>query len=419
MIEYIEIIIILIITAGIIYMYMKKFGKLSEKFIDTNNNNYPVINDGIIPLVLKNNEALPTIPILTKPLGSVGYFISKILRKFVYPVDPIIEQTTNIDILNTLKYDQLAIIREYELLKLPPEEQTKLRILTPLPFEWLICMTRNDSPLYNIVDIMKPGQNGAKYMVGVLKDSVALFNIICKNRNIKRNQQSSSFIIVDQYEQESELFTDMGLGKLDMIFIVTHPKSTALQTYCETNVVRLVDIYPSGVDDINPERVYNPDDSKPVDIFMDGIRRDIPWVFTDSLSVDKLPNTRLSVIKGGQRDTKNISIARYQYKTFKLRTLLVYKYGGMILRETPNISSQMAGLVNRLLREYENMSYALNNWNKIVGDSTADNIDSDSLKYDELASLPKELILSSTMKQILSQTGLIKTDTIVSCTVST
>jgi hypothetical protein len=76
--------------------------------------------------------------------------------------------------------------------------------------------------------------------------------------------------------------------------------------------VRLLDLEPSTnlEGDIKSSIPYNPDDENKLMEFRESIKRDVPWIFLDSLSVDKLPNASLSAIKGASSSTGNITIER-------------------------------------------------------------------------------------------------------------
>lgn len=404
----IELIITLLVIIFLLFIFIKK----KESFQDILAPANPAI--GITPLILKNTEELPIIPIKTSQLGKAGYFTAKCIRKLIYPVDPIITYTTQYQLLNELNEDELAIVREQELIRYSLNTDNKsLVVLAPLFYEYLLCMTDKYSELLNINDLTRLKKDGRHNIIGVLKDSIDLFKTICKNRNIRIDLKDSSFII-EIYESESDLFIDFGQKKVDAIFLVTHPKDTILQTYCNDNMVRFLELEPSQSTNANA-MPFNPEDENYLDEFKTAMKRDVPWLFTANMSVDKIPNASLNSIKGATRETGNISIQRNIYKTYKVRSILCYKQTNKSLILSQE-SIQLFGLVHRLIRQYQTIGSVFNKWNPVRGnDSTADSTDIDSFNFDELASIPNMLHISDIMKKELSVVGLIKIDNELSC----
>lgn len=407
----IETLLIILILIIVLYIFLK--GKGYERF---QNLYYPVNQAiGIQPLILKNTEELPIIPIRTSSLGKAGYFTANCIRKLVYPVDPIITYTDQNKLITDLKADELAIVREQEILTSVTTKNMPIVILAPLFYEYILCMTDKYSDLHNISDLTKLKRDGRNNIIGVLDDSLSLFKTICKNRNLRLDLKDSSFVI-SSYKLESELFVDFGLKKLDAVFLVTHPKDTILQTYCNDNVIRFLDLEPFKIgSDLKPNKPFNPDDEDTLAEFKTAMKRDVPWIFAVSMSVDKIPNAELSSVAGASRKTGNISIQRHVYNTYKVRSLLCYKQlpESLILGSG---SKQLQGLSSRLIHQYQTIRLLFNKWNPVRGnDTTADSTDVDSFVFDELSTIPKTLKLDDEIKQELSHVGLVKFDSEVAC----
>lgn len=410
MLAYIEPILIILLTLGIIYYYLKQGTESFSNILAPAN---PDI--GIRPLILQNDEELPIIPINTAPLGTAGYFTARCLRKLVYPLDPIQTYPTQELILDNLAPDQLAIVREHVLLDSSKDNLGKYEVLAPLYYESLICLANKYSSLTNIIDILKPKLDGTLNKMGVLRDSSKLFQVICKNRNIRLGLADTPFTLVT-YDSMTELLTNLSTRTLDAIFVVTHPKDSVLQAYCNDNQVRLLDLEPSAeAPDVKSPLPYNPDDENKLNEFREGIKRDVPWIFRETMSVDKLPNASLSALKGASRATGNITIERVVYNTYKVRSLLIYKpSGGIIL--SASSSKHLGGLASRLVRQYQTIGRAFNSWNPIAGnDATADNTDLASFDFNQLATVPNSLKIAPVMLDELSQVGLIKRETVMTC----
>ena len=407
----IETLLTILIIIIVLYIFLKRKGY--ERF---QNLYYPANQSlGVQPLILKNTEELPIIPIRTSPLGKAGYFTANCIRKLVYPVDPIITYTNQNNLLSELKADELAIVREQEVLSSVTRENMPIVILAPLFYEYILCMTDKYSDLHNISDLTKLKSNGRNNVIGVLVDSLGLFKTICKNRNLRLDLKDSSFVIVN-YKLESELFVDFGLKKLDAVFLVTHPKDTILQTYCNDNVVRFLDLEPIKIGTgTKPNIPFNPEDENTLAEFKTAMKRDVPWIFATSMNVDKIPNAELSSITGASRVTGNISIQRHIYNTYKVRSLLCYKQIPTSLILAPG-SKQLQGLSSRLIRQYQTIQTLFNKWNPVRGnDTTADSTDVESFVFDELSAIPKTLQLADEIKQELSHVGLVKFDSEVAC----
>lgn len=408
----IETLITVFVIIVITYIFLKK--KKYDSFQDIYASANPDI--GVQPLILKNTEELPIIPIRTSSLGKAGYFTANCIRKLVYPVDPIITYTDQNKLLGDLKADELAIVREQEILSSVTRENIPLYILAPLFYEYILCMTDKYSGLNNISDLTKLKQDGRHNIIGVLSDSMDLFKIICKNRNLRLGLKDSSFIITE-YKLESELFIDFGLKKLDAIFLVTHPKDTILQTYCNDNTVRFLDLEPESVRETKPEIPFNPEDENTLAEFKMAMKRDVPWIFSVGMSVDKIPNAVLSSVTGASRATGNISIQRYVYNTYKVRSLLCYKQLPSSLILTSG-SKQLHGVAHRLIKQYQTMQLLFNKWNPVRGnDKTSDSTDIESFLFDELASIPNMLQFADVIKIELEKVGLIKFDAEIKCTI--
>lgn len=407
----IETLITVFVIIVIIYIFLRR--KNHEQFQNLYYPANPAI--GVQPLILKNTEELPIITIRTSTLGKAGYFTANCIRKLVYPVDPVITYTDQNKLLTDLKADELAIVREQEILSSVTRENMSLVILAPLFYEYILCMTDKYSDLYNISDLTKLKRNGRNNVIGVLDDSLELFKTICKNRNLRLDLKDSSFAIAN-YKLESELFVDFGLKKLDAVFLVTHPKDTILQTYCNDNVVRFLDLEPFKIGTgAKPNIPFNPEDENTLDEFKTAMKRDVPWIFPVGMSVDKIPNGELSSVTGASRATGNISIQRHVYNTYKVRSLLCYKQLQSSLILSPG-SKQLQGLSVRLIRQYQTMRLLFNKWNPVRGnDATADSTDVDSFEFNELATIPKTLQLADEIKQELKHVGLVKFDSEVAC----
>lgn len=412
----IETLITLLIIILLLYIFLRRKGQ--DNFQDVNMF-FPANPDiGIQPLILKNTEELPIITIRTSPLGKAGYFTANSIRKLVYPVDPITTYTSQELLLNELRTDELAIAREQEILTVVTRDKQPLVILAPVFYEYMLCITDKYSELNNISDLTKLKKDGRHNIIGVLSDSMALFKIICKNRNLRLDLKDSSFVI-SEYKLESDLFIDFGLKKIDAIFLVTHPKDTILQTYCNDNEVRFIELEPGSTREIRPEIPYNPDDENILGEFKTAMKRDVPWIFPVGISVDKIPNASLSSIMGASRASGNISIQRHVYNTYKVRSLLCYKYiRGQSLILAPG-SKQLQGLTHRLIHQYQTIGSVFNKWNPVRGnDDTADSSDIESFAFNELASIPKQLMFADEIKTELENVGLIKIDSVISCDLS-
>lgn len=408
----IETVITVFVIIIIVYIFLKK--KTHDKFQDIYASANPDI--GVQPLILKNTEELPIIPIRTSPLGKAGYFTANCIRKLVYPVDPLITYTDQSQLLTDLKADELAIAREQEVLRAVTRDNMPLVILAPLFYEYILCMTDKYSELNNISELTKLKKNGRHNIIGVLSDSIQLFKTICKNRNLRLDLKDSSFIITE-YKLESDLFVDFGLKKLDAVFLVTHPKDTVLQTYCNDNTVRFLELEPQSIRETKPEIPFNPEDENTLSEFKTAMKRDVPWIFPVGMSVDKIPNAELSSVMGASRATGNISIQRHVYNTYKVRSLLCYKQlpSSLILSSG---SKQLQGLANRLIRQYQSIQLVFNKWNPVRGnDTTADSSDIESFSFDELASIPKTLQIAEEIKAELANVGLLKFDDETTCTI--
>lgn len=432
----IETVLILLLVLGIIYYYLRNQNADSstsggDGFSNIFSSSYPANPDiGILPLILRNEEELPVIPINTTPLGTAGYFTARCLRKLVYPLDPIQSFSSQEQILATLEPDQLAIVREHVVLD--SGLGAEIRVLAPAYYESLICLANKFSPLLNIADILQPKQDGTKNVIGVLLDSMSLFEIICKNRNIRLGQTDTEFTVI-KYPATTDLMVALGNRTLDACFLVTHPKDTVLQTYCNGNQTRLLDIEPDPAEGIKQSRIpYNPDDLNSLTVFRESIKRDVPWIFLETLSVDKLPNASLSALKGASRASGDVMIERVVYNTYKVRSLIIYKAnGGLILNDDPKHSRHMPGLASRLVRQYQSISQAFNSWNeltplagkkrvsgnKFTSDETMDNVDLGSFDFNQLATVPIELNISIYVKAELERVGLIKQDITSSCSI--
>ena len=413
MLAYIEPILVILLTLGIVYYYLKQnTNKASTELFS--NILAPANPDiGIQPLILQNDEELPVIHINTSPLGSAGYFTARCLRKLVYPLDPIQTYPTQEQILANLEPDQLAIVREYVLLG--STASSTYEVLAPLYYELLICLANKYSSLTNIIDILKPKLDGTLNKMGVLRDSSKLFQVICKNRNIRLGLADTPFTLII-YDSMTELLTNLSTRAIDAIFVVTHPKDTVLQAYCNGNQVRLLDLEPGAENpDVKSPVPYNPDDENKLNEFREGVKRDVPWIFRETMSVDKLPNASLSALKGASRETGNITIERVVYNTYKVRSLLIYKpMGGLVLSSAS--SKHLGGLASRLVRQYQTIGQAFNSWNPIAGnDATADNTDLASFDFNQLATVPNSLKIAPVMLDELSQVGLIKRETVMTC----
>jgi hypothetical protein len=408
----IETMITVFVIMIILYIFLKK------KTYDSFQNIYASANPdiGLQPLILKNTEELPIIPIRTSPLGKAGYFTANCIRKLVYPVDPLITYTDQSQLLTDLKADELAIAREQEVLRAVTRDNMSLIIIAPLFYEYILCMTDKYSELNNISELTKLKKNGRHNIIGVLRDSLDLFKTVCKNRNLRLDLKDSSFIITE-YKLESDLFVDFGLKKLDAVFLVTHPKDTILQTYCNDNTVRFLELEPASVRETKPEIPFNPEDENTLDEFKMAMKRDVPWLFSVGMSVDKIPNASLSSVMGASRATGNISIQRHVYNTYKVRSILCYKQlpSSLILSTG---STQLHGLATRLIRQYQTIQLLFNKWNPVRGnDTTADSSDIESFSFDELAGIPKTLQLAEEIKVELANVGLVKFDDEITCTV--
>lgn len=403
----IEIIIIIMIIAGIFYIFMKKKETFQNIFFPAN----PDI--GITPLILKNTEELPIIPIRTSPLGKAGYFTARCIRKMVYPIDPITTYTDQALLLQDLKADELAIVREQELIHASATDKSFV-ILAPLFYEYIMCMTDKYSEILNISDLTKLKRNGRHNVIGVLTDSMELFKIICKNRDLRLDLKDSSFV-VSEYKLESDMLVDFGLKNLDAVFLVTHPKDTVLQTYCNNNVVKFIDLEPTAHHTKNT-KPYNPEDEDQVAEFKTAMKRDVSWIFPTQLSIDKIPNAVLSSVEGASRETGNISIQRVIYNTYKVRSLLCYKQLTESLILT-NKSIQLQGLTTRLIHQYQTMKSVFNTWNPVRGDDTADSTDAESFNFTELATVPEQFRICPEMKVELAKVGLIKEEDVTTCRV--
>ena len=228
----IEVIIIIIIVIGICYIFIKKKEKFQDIFYPSN----PEV--GITPLILKNTEELPIIPIRTSPLGKAGHFTARCIRKMVYPVDPIITYTDQNQLLADLNADELAIVREQELINMATTDKSFV-IIAPLFYEYVMCLTDKYSELLTISDLTKLKRNGRHNIIGVLTDSMDLFKVVCKNRDLRLDLKDSSFVM-KEYKLESDMLVDFGLKNIDAVFLVTHPKDTVLQTYCNNNIVKFI-----------------------------------------------------------------------------------------------------------------------------------------------------------------------------------
>ncbi len=428
----IETLVILTLVLGIIYYYFRMRESAKDGFSNIFSSSYPANPDiGIQPLILRNDEELPVIPINTTPLGTAGYFTARCLRKLVYPLDPIQTFSSQEQILATLEPDQLAIIREHVLLDsgLAPE----IRVLAPAYYETIICLANKYSPLLNIVDILLPKKDGTKNVIGVLQDSVALFEIVCKNRNIRLGQADTEFTVI-KFPATTDLMVALGNRTLDACFLVTHPKDTVLQTYCNGNQTRLLDIEPDPEEGIIQSPVpYNPDDLNSLLVFRESIKRDVSWIFHETMSVDKLPNASLSALKGASRATGDVMIERVVYNTYKVRSLIIYKAGGgLILNDDLKNARHMPGLVSRLVRQYQSINRAFNSWNELIpsvgkkrvssnnkftSDETMDNVDLGSFDFNQLATVPAELKISVHVKVELESVGLIKQIETTGCSI--
>jgi hypothetical protein len=406
----IETLLTLLIIIVLLYIFLRK--KKYDSFQDIYASANPEI--GVQPLILKNTEELPIIPIRTSPLGKAGYFTANCIRKLVYPVDPVITYTDQSKLLTDLKADELAIVREQEVLSSVTRENMSLVILAPLFYEYILCMTDKYGELNNIIELTKLKKNGRHNVIGVLGDSLELFKTICKNRNLRLDLKDSSFAIT-HYKLESELFVDFGLKKLDAVFLVTHPKDTILQTYCNDNIVRFLELEPASIRETKPELPFNPEDENTLVEFKTAMKRDVPWIFPVGMSVDKIPNAELSSVTGASRATGNISIQRHVYNTYKVRSLLCYKQLPSALILSPG-SKQLQGLAQRLIKQYQTIRTVFNKWNPVRGnDATADSTDVESFEFDELASIPKLLQLADEIKQELNHIGLVKFDSETTC----
>ena len=344
-----ETMITVFVIMMILYIFLKK--KTYDKFQDIYASANPEI--GIQPLILKNTEELPIIPIRTSPLGKAGYFTANCIRKLIYPVDPLITYTDQAQLLTDLKADELAIAREQEVLRAVTRDNMPLHILAPLFYEYILCMTDKYSELNNISDLTRLKRNGRHNIIGVLSDSLDLFKTICKNRNLRLDLKDSSFIITE-YKLESDLFVDFGLKKLDAVFLVTHPKDTILQTYCNDNIVRFLELEPASVRETKPEIPFNPEDENALAEFKTAMKRDVPWIFPVGMSVDKIPNASLSSVMGASRATGNISIQRHIYNTYKVRSLLCYKQlpTSLILSNGSNPITRIGNSINTTISDY-------------------------------------------------------------------
>lgn len=414
----VETLITIIIIIIILYIFLKK--RKIDKFQDINSYFPADSSIGIQPLILKNTEELPIIPIRTSTLGKAGYFTANCIRKLIYPVDPIITYTDQNKLILELKADELAIIREQEIINTVTQGNTPLVILAPLFYEYILCMTDKYSELNNIVELTKLKRNGRHNIIGVLNDSMALFKTICKNRNLRLDLKDSSFVVAE-YKLESELFVDFGLKKLDAIFLITHPKDTVLQTYCNDNAVRFLELEPeistSPVSNSQHLIPFNPEDEDIRAEFKTAMKRDVPWIFSVGMSVDKIPNAELSSVTGASRATGNISIQRHVYNTYKVRSLLCYKQLPMSMILAPG-SKQLQGLSNRLIRQYQTIQSVFNKWNPVRGnDDTVDSTDSESFAFNELASIPKTLQFAAEIKIELEKIGLVKFDDETKCSI--
>jgi hypothetical protein len=367
---------------------------------------------GVTPLILKNTEELPIIPIRTSPLGKAGYFTAKCIRKMVYPVDPIITYTDQTQLLADLKADELAIVREQELISASATDKSFV-ILAPLFYEYIMCLTDKYSEILNISDLTKLKRNGRHNVIGVLTDSMSLFKVICKNRNLRLDLKDSSFV-VSEYKLESDMLVDFGLKNLDAVFLITHPKDTVLQTYCNNNIVKFIDLGPTP-HHTKHSIPYNPEDEDLVAEFRTAMKRDVPWIFPTKLSIDKIPNAVLSSVEGASRETGNISIQRVIYNTYKVRSMLCYKQlpESLILARK---STQIKGLATRLIRQYQTMKSVFNGWNPVRGnDDTADSTDAESFNFDELSSVPEMFTICPEMKNELKSVGLLNEESSTTC----
>lgn len=426
----IEIIIILLIIVYAGYYYLKR---QSETFED----NYPSNpSQGIVPLILQNTEELPIIPIKTTALGTAGYFTAKCIRKLIYPVDPIITYYTNTELLDSLGPDEIGIVREHVLLSSSNPDNYK--VLAPAYYETVLCIANKYSQLTNIIDLLIPKTNGTKNVIGVLADSMHLFSIICKNRNIQIGQADSKFTVVP-YNIASDMFLNLSTRVLDAIFILTHPKDTTVQTYCNNNQVRLLDIEPRAGSEGKAQLPFNADDENQLVVFNENMKRDVPWIFKEAMSVNKIPNASLSALKGASRSTGNITIERVVYNTYKVRSLIIY-FMPKNQNQRPIILNSggrhMPGLASRLVKQYNTMAQLFNKWNPVdnmlVGSggdarttnrlasnngSMLDITDMDSFNFSRLATIPMELELDDSIKAELSVVGLIKTESETRCAV--
>jgi hypothetical protein len=69
----------------------------------------------------------------------------------------------------------------------------------------------------------------------------------------------------------------------------------------------------------------------------------------------------------------------------------------------------MPGLASRLVKRYQTISRAFNDWNPInANDATTDNTDLNSFNLGALASIPAQLAISSYIKPELVTLGLLK-----------
>jgi hypothetical protein len=335
----------IIIILGLIYYIATNYLKTnhSEPFIAPA---YP--ENGIAPLILRNNEELPIIQIHCLYPGSASHYTARMIRKLVFPVD-LTTHMTQKEIAVSLGPDELAILREQDVLARPMDYV----VCAPLFVDVCIALASKETLLSNITDILSPKPDGTQHVCGIITDSIPMFQVICKNRNIRLGLANAPFRIIE-YPNPVDAFIDLGQRKLDMIFYLAHPKDTVLQSFCATQPVRLLDIYPQEQGAATrPDIPYNPEDQGPTTQFSQNMKRDIPWLFTEHLSIDKIPNASLSVLKGASRATGDISIPRYVYNTFKVRNMLVYRatnpnMPAPILNNT--ISSHMPGLASRLVR---------------------------------------------------------------------
>lgn len=343
-------------------------------------------NTGLKPIVLRNTKSFPTIQLIHVNQQQYGGINSNVLgpvlevmRSRIYPftlqtgldinrcLDLLIDASLNQDNM-AIKFAILrenAIIESHNIsvdnenINANNDNNNKIgksiiKVWCPMYHDIFMALGNRQSFIKNMQQLRDISPDGTKFRVAVAIADLPYFQLICRNLNIPWKPDTRQFTLlligVNEYntvESEENILNDinnsdsssasassgydtldmalngMANMKLDMIFVICHPKNTSIQKHIIDSPTRLIDIYPPSAipEDASQNNPYEAGETNLISKFVRDMRRDIPWLFVENMDKSRLPVVTYE--SQNSNPIANQASESLHYKTFRIRNLLV------------------------------------------------------------------------------------------------